>query len=144
MGRADTLAAVTDVKRDQKQAGIDQLMVHLARARVALGVAAFAAPTVTGRVMGFGGDADAGRTYMTRAFGAREIAFGAGYLLSKGTGRKAWARLGVLVDSLDTVAGLKSRRALPPLSAAGATAVAAGAAVLGAVAVSKKSSADSS
>ncbi|WP_329519367.1 hypothetical protein [Spirillospora sp. NBC_01491] len=70
-------------------------------------------------------------------FAAREIALGAGYLLSKGSGRKLWARLGLVVDSLDTVNGLRSRPGLPLWVAAGAVGVSGGTAAIGAAKVAR-------
>ncbi|WP_262402453.1 hypothetical protein [Actinomadura sp. CNU-125] len=116
---------------------VDELMVQLARGRVALGVAAFAAPGLTVRAMGMGRGADAGRDFVTRMFAAREIALGAGYLLSGAEGRKLWARLGLGVDSLDTVTGLRGRKGVPLWAAVGALSVSGSAAALGAAKVAK-------
>ena len=131
---------MADEKEDQKPAAgdvIDGLMLNVARTRVALGAAAFAAPGLTVKLMGMGGGADAGRDYVTRMFAAREIALGAGYLLSKGSGRKIWARLGLVVDTLDTVNGLQSRGRLPLWVTASAVAIAGGTAAAGAAKVTK-------
>ncbi len=88
-------------------------MTNLARGRVALGLAALAAPKLTVKLMGLGGAADPGRDLVVRMFAAREIALGAGYLLADDSARRVWARLGLAVDSLDVVSGLKTRGALP-------------------------------
>ncbi|QFG27021.1 hypothetical protein F7P10_12965 [Actinomadura sp. WMMB 499] len=112
-------------------------MVQMARSRVALGVTAFAAPALTVRLMGMGRGADAGRDYVTRMFAAREIALGAGYLLSGEDGRKLWARLGLGVDVLDTVTGLRARKGLPLWVAGGALAVSGSAVALGAAKVAR-------
>ncbi|MBG6093448.1 hypothetical protein [Actinomadura viridis] len=128
---------MADAKEDQKRDRVDDLMVHLARGRVALGAAAFAAPGLTVRLIGMGKGGDAGRDYMTRMFAAREIALGAGYLLSRGSSRRTWARLGLAVDSLDIVNGLRSRQGLPLWVTAGAVAVAGGCTALGAAKVAK-------
>lgn len=113
-------------------------MLQVARGRVALGAVALLAPGLAARVMGAGGGKDAGRDLVTRIFASREIALGAGYLLSDGRGRTLWARLGVAVDSLDAVSGLKSRKAGVPLwASAGFSAIAAGAVGLGAAKVAK-------
>ncbi|REE96354.1 hypothetical protein DFJ69_1784 [Thermomonospora umbrina] len=118
-------------------------MVQMARGRVAIGVAAFAAPGVAARVMGAAGGKDPARDLVTRIFASREIALGAGYLLSRGRGRAAWARLGLAVDALDTVAGVKSRkprggvRGVPLWASGGFSVIALGAAGLGAAKVAK-------
>ncbi|HEX2313948.1 MAG TPA: hypothetical protein VHJ17_09450, partial [Thermomonospora sp.] len=101
---------MADVNEEHEADRVDGLMVQMARARVAIGVAAFLAPGVAARVMTGTGGPDASRDLVTRIFASREIALGAGYLLSGGRGRATWARLGVAVDALDAVAGLKSRR----------------------------------
>jgi hypothetical protein len=130
---------VADEKEDQKPVGdrLDGVMLNVARARVALGAAAFAAPGLTVKLMGMSSGADAGRDYVTRMFAAREIALGAGYLLSKGSGRRIWARLGLVVDTLDTVNGLQSRGRLPLWITAGAVAIAGGTAAVGSAKVAK-------
>ncbi|GAA0225305.1 hypothetical protein GCM10009527_022130 [Actinomadura nitritigenes] len=112
-------------------------MTNVARARVALGLAAFAAPKLTVKAMTSVGGTDPGRDYVARMFAAREIALGAGYLLSDGPGRRLWARAGLLVDSLDTISGLRTRRGLPLWVTAGATAIAGGAAAVGAAKVAR-------
>ncbi|MCW2942381.1 MAG: hypothetical protein JWN00_5366 [Actinomycetia bacterium] len=133
--RPDTLPFVADVKDVQKESRVDELMTRMAYGRVALGAAAFLAPALTVKLMGLG----TGNELVTRIFASREIALGAGYLLSKDAGRQTWARLGVVVDSLDTVAGIKSRKAGVPLwAAAGFSAVAAGAASIGAAKVASR------
>jgi hypothetical protein len=130
---------VADAKEDQEQPRdrVDDLMIALARGRVALGAVAFAAPGLTARLMGGGGGADGGRDLVTRMFAAREIAVGAGYLLSKGSDRRRWARLGLVVDTLDTVAGLRSRKNTPLWATAGILAAAGGCTALGAAKVAK-------
>ncbi len=112
-------------------------MLNLARGRVALGLAALAAPKLTVRLLGLGRGADTGRDYVTRMFAAREIALGAGYLLSDPSGRRLWARIGLAVDGLDTVSGVRTRAGLPIWVSAGAVGVAGGAAALGAAKVAK-------
>ncbi|TDC78903.1 hypothetical protein E1285_36825 [Actinomadura sp. 7K507] len=112
------------------------MMTNMARGRVALGVAAIAAPGLTVKAMGMGGGTDTGRDYLVRAFGAREIALGAGYLLSRDdSGRRLFARLGLAVDTLDLVSGLKTRSGLPLWVTAGAVGIAGSAAGLGAAKV---------
>ncbi|MCP2337104.1 hypothetical protein [Actinomadura rupiterrae] len=131
------MADVTETENKGVAERLDAVMLNVARARIAVGVAAFAAPRLTVKAMGLGGHADAGRDYVTRMFAARELALGAGYLLSRGPARKTWARLGLVVDGLDTVNGLRSRPGLPLWVAAGATGIAAGATALGAAKVTR-------
>ncbi|RAY15516.1 hypothetical protein DPM19_06845 [Actinomadura craniellae] len=112
-------------------------MIQMAWSRVALGTASFLAPAVTARLLGLGQGADPGRDQLARMFAAREIVLGAGYLISKESGRRTWARLGLVVDALDTVAGLKGRSSLPFRAVAGITGAAVGATALGTAKVAK-------
>ncbi|MGI5325857.1 hypothetical protein [Actinomadura nitritigenes] len=128
---------MADAKEVDGRDRLDDLMTNVARARVALGLAAFAAPKLTVKAMTSAGGTDPGRDYVARMFAAREIALGAGYLLSDGPGRRLWARAGLLVDSLDTISGLRTRRGLPLWVTAGATAIAGGAAAVGAAKVAR-------
>ncbi|WP_245623108.1 hypothetical protein [Spirillospora albida] len=128
---------MADAKEIDGRDVLDDLLVHVARGRLALGLAALAAPKATVKLIGMGGGADAGRDYLARVFGAREIALGAGYLLSGREGRRLLARLGLVADVLDTASGLRTRGAVPLRASAGATAIAAGAAAVGAAKVVK-------
>ncbi|ACY96431.1 hypothetical protein [Thermomonospora curvata] len=134
---------MTDVNEEQRRDRLDDLMVRLAYGRLALGVTSFLAPAVGARLMGAGGGRDAGRDLVTRIFASREIALGAGYLLSGAKGRAMWARLGLMVDTLDAVAGVKAGvkrdgvRGVPLWAASMFTSVAATAAGLGAAKVVK-------
>ena len=129
---------MADAKETDGRDTLDGMMTNLARGRVALGLAALAAPKLTVKALGMGGGADAGRDYMARAFGAREIALGAGYLLSRDdSGRRLFARLGLAVDSLDFMSGMKTRPGLPLWVTAGALSVSGGAAALGAAKVAR-------
>ena len=112
-------------------------MIAVARGRVALGALAFAAPGLTARLAGGAKGADGTRDLLTRMFAAREIVVGTGYLLSKGSDRKLWARLGLVVDGLDTVGALRSRGKAPLWATAGILAAAAGCTALGAAKVAK-------
>ncbi|WP_026341006.1 hypothetical protein [Actinomadura atramentaria] len=132
---------MADEKENVKSDRLDDAVAAVARGRLALGAAAFAAPGLTVKLMGLGrsadGAADPGRDYVTRMFAAREIALGAGYLLSRGPSRRLWVRLGLAVDAFDTVAALKSRGRLPLWVTAGGAAISAGATAVGAAKVAR-------
>jgi len=128
---------VADANTDQNRDRIDDLLVQVARGRVALGVAAFAAPRLTARLVGMGRGADAGRDYAVRLFAARELVLGAGYLLSGPSGRRTWTRFGLLTDALDTAAALKTRGGVSPWATAGTAAAAGTCAAIGAAGVVK-------
>ncbi|GAA2435970.1 hypothetical protein GCM10010191_58430 [Actinomadura vinacea] len=125
--------------QDQKRDRVDDLMLHLARGRVALGAVALAAPGLTARLTGMGGGKDgaASRDLVTRMFAAREIALGAAYLIGTDSDRRLLARLGLMVDSLDTLSGTRSRKGLPLPITAAAVVGAGGCAALGAAKVAK-------
>jgi hypothetical protein len=128
---------VADAKEEQKRDRVDDLMIQLARGRVLLGAAAFVLPGLTVRVLGLGRGSDAGRDVVTRMFAAREIVLGAGYLLSRERQRRQWARLGLVVDGLDTVTALRSRKDLPLWVSAGTTAATGACTALGAAKVTR-------
>ncbi|MBB3049635.1 hypothetical protein FHS23_000630 [Prauserella isguenensis] len=60
-------------------------------------------PRVNTRVAGV--DATPELMYLIRVFGSRALALGWGYLLSDGSARRRWRRLGLLVDLCDTADG---------------------------------------
>ncbi|RFS84483.1 hypothetical protein D0T12_12955 [Actinomadura spongiicola] len=109
------------------------MMTALARARIGLGLAAFAAPGLSMRVTGISRGTDTGRDLMVRLYAAREIALGAGYLLSgEEAARRQWARIGLAVDALDAFSALRTRSRLPLWVTAGVVGIAGTAAGLGA------------
>ena len=72
---------------------------------------------------------------MTRIFGGRALALGAGYLLSEpGPGRRLWQHLALIVDVTDTATGLAhvARRDLGHGNAVALTALTGTYAVIGA------------
>jgi len=116
-------------------------MVRIAQARLAVGAATMVAPGLVVKVMGLGDGRDPGRDVVARMLASREIALGAGYLLSKGPSRRLWARLGLVVDSFDVLAGLKSRSGkggkVPLWAATGFTMIAATGSAIGLAKVTK-------
>lgn len=115
-----------NLTRDQAR----QAARALAGARVALGILAFLAPTVPARPW-VGEEAKRRSVHLfSRALGARDIALGAGLLLTDGPIR-GWVEAGGLADSGDVVATLLGWKAAPRIGrlavllAAGGSAVAA-------------------
>lgn len=90
---------------------------RMALGRIVLGAASLAVPGALAR--GAGIDPSPPLTYMTRIYGARAIALGAGYLSAPAAERPRWQRLGLLVDLSDTATGLRQllRRESPPRTA---------------------------
>ncbi len=111
----------------------------LAVGRVALGVAAVLRPELPARpwvgTMEAGGAA--GRV-LGRALGGRDISLGAGALLAlrddQAGPAASWVAGGALADGVDVLATVLSWRSLPAGGRAAVTAVAGGAAILGALA----------
>lgn len=88
----------------------DRVFSALAVGRVVWGVAAYLAPKANADVVGAGDRVTPEVAYLTRIFGGRAVALGVGYLLSDPAARARWQRLGLLVDTADTVAGLVQLR----------------------------------
>ncbi|HET6633453.1 MAG TPA: hypothetical protein VFH77_00345 [Streptomyces sp.] len=95
-----------------------------------VGGAAFVAPAAGTRTFGIEDDAEG--TYLVRLFAARNLAFAAGVLASRGRARRLWYQAGIACDALDTAAGLLGLRAgKKPSSAAVDTGAALAATLLG-------------
>lgn len=91
----------------------DPALVGMAVGRIVLGAFALAAPGATARLFRMAPKPDL--TYMTRIYGGRAIALGLGYLTEPPVHRRRWHRLGLFVDTADTLAALGHlrRRDLP-------------------------------
>ncbi|RBO96639.1 hypothetical protein DFR74_101655 [Nocardia puris] len=96
-------------------------MRALAYGRIALGLAALAAPRRSARLARVHPTPEL--TYMTRIYGARALALGLGYLTASPTDRPRWHHLALMVDALDTTTGGTelTRGTLPRGLAAGFT-----------------------
>ena len=106
-------------------------MDALAAGRILLGALALAAP---GRLAGsFGLRHSPELNYMTRIYGGRAIALGAGYLSEPAEYRGRWHRLGLFVDTSDTLTavGHLARRDVPRPAAAALCALTGGYAAVG-------------
>lgn len=105
------------------------LLRFLLCSRLVVGTASWLAPRLTWRAVGLGAPSDAGSSdAVTRLFGARDLALGLALLQPDPAARRAALRAGVVVDSVDTVAGLLAVRAGAPRPSL--VGVAAGAALL--------------
>lgn len=103
----------------------------LAWGRIALGAASLAAPHALTRLLG--GRATAETTYLTRVYGARALALGTTYLRATPAQQRTWHRIGLAIDTSDTVAGLLAvRGGAPARPAAGVLLITGGYAALGA------------
>ena len=101
--------------------------------RVAMGTALTVAPARVGSAWIGAQGRRPGVQVLTAAMGARDLGIGAGivHALQRGADARPWVLAGVLADAADLAGTLRARRHLPPLSAAGVTAMAAGSTVLG-------------
>lgn len=109
----------------------------LSLGRIAVGVGAFFAPEPTARVFGLSPETNAHLPYMSRMFGAREIAVGALTLAASGEARRKLAAVGVAIDAADAANGvleLKSQR-VPVRAGAMLAGVALGAVASGVLAL---------
>ncbi len=85
-------------------------LAGLAIGRLVLGASSRLAPHATARAFGAADPGSPELAYMSRIFGARAIALGSGYLLSRGEARRRWQRIALGVDISDTVAGIGQLR----------------------------------
>jgi hypothetical protein len=97
----------------------------LPAARIALGAGAYAAPELTGKLLGLslGGNHEA--TLFARVFGVRDAALGVGALMSGNGGRRMWLGAGLACDLADATAGVIALRSGAPKFGAIATIAAA-------------------
>ena len=105
-------------------------MVGLAAFRIALGVAAWAAPRRTATAFGVPDEAVSPQLeYMNRVFGVRAVTLGIGYLAASGEARRLWHRLWLLCDVADTAMGaaMSASGRLDPAMAGPALAITAAA-----------------
>lgn len=106
----------------------------VAYGRIATGAALLVTPRlVVGRWLGDVAESPGG-SVLARTFGARDLAVGAGaaYALATGGAARPWLVAAAFTDSVDAVATLAARRALPKAGALGTVALASGAAAIGA------------
>lgn len=73
--------------------------------RVVIGVAALVSPDQAAKASGLDPAANAHLDYFARMFGAREVAFGAITLASRGALRRNLTMVGIAVDGADVVTG---------------------------------------
>jgi hypothetical protein len=111
----------------------DQAIAGLVSARSAIGVGAWLAPRLSGRLFGLDPDQNPQAPYLARLFGVRDAALGYGLSTSQGAQRSLWLRIGIACDLADAAAGIFAGRRgeLPPFAAVVVTGTALGAAALG-------------
>ena len=105
----------------------------LSLGRSVIGAASVANPTMVTKAFGLDVEANPQTTFMTRLFGAREIALGVATLVASGRGRTGLVLLGVGVDGADAYAGYVGPKAdgIDPKAGMLMTGVAGGAVLSG-------------
>jgi hypothetical protein len=89
--------------------------VALARGRIAIGIAAIAAPRLASRVMGGAGAASGVTPLFARMLGARDAALGLGAVIALDRGKpvRGWLEAAALSDSVDLGACVLARDQMP-------------------------------
>lgn len=75
-----------------------------------IGLGAWLAPRLAGRLFGLDAEANPQLPYVGRLFGVRDVALGAGVALSSGSARRLWLQIGLACDAADAAAGLIAGR----------------------------------
>ncbi len=97
----------------------EKVVNAMAAGRVAIGVGAYVAPNLAGRLFGLDPDGNPQSSYLGRLFGARDVALGAGAIRSSKKQKDAWVAAGMACDVADVGAGaLAGIRGTIPASAA--------------------------
>ncbi|EHN12727.1 hypothetical protein PAI11_04210 [Patulibacter medicamentivorans] len=106
--------------------------------RLAVGVGAWAAPNLTGKLFGLDPEANPQAAYPTRLFGVRDAVLGVGTLATRDpAARRLWLQLGIVTDAVDVASAALGGRegSLPKQAAALAGGVAVAAVGLGVAAL---------
>jgi hypothetical protein len=82
--------------------------------RIAIGLGAFAAPELTGKIFGLNTQDNYDAVFLGRLFGVRDIALGIGQTLASSEGAGLWWQLGVLCDVADAAAAVMMMKAGGP------------------------------
>lgn len=113
----------------------------LSLGRIVIGICAYVAPELTAKIFGLSAADNPHLPYMSRLFGARELAVGGLTLAARGTTRRNLTVIGMAIDAADATTGaleLRARR-VPVTAGAMLLAVAGGAVVSGGLALARRS-----
>src|SRR6202162_2690326 len=88
----------------------EQIVQGLVGLRSAIGVGAWLAPRLSGRLFGLDPDANPQAPYLGRLFGARDAALAFGLSTSSGGQRLQCLRIGIACDLADAAAGMLAGR----------------------------------
>ncbi|MDQ3933918.1 MAG: hypothetical protein M3340_04730 [Actinomycetota bacterium] len=105
--------------------------------RMLVGLGSIAAPHQAFRGAGLDTGKNPQLPFMTRMFGVRDLALGAGALTTSGDERRRWLQMAVMADAIDATAAIAGVRAgyLEPRTGAVMAVTAIGATALGIVAL---------
>lgn len=122
----------------------EQAIQSLVSVRAAIGVGAWVAPRLSGRLFGLDPAGNPQAAYLGRLFGARDAALAYGLSTGNDAQRANWLRIGIACDLADAAAGIFAGRRgeLPKFTTFLVTATALGAAALGVSALHGEQSAD--
>jgi hypothetical protein len=95
-----------------------EIVQGLIGGRAAIGVCAYMAPKLTGRLFGLNPAANPQAPYLGRLFGVRDAALAYGLATSSAGTRGHWLKVGIACDLGDAVAGILAGRSgqLPKLA----------------------------
>lgn len=121
----------------------EQIIQRLVITRTAIGLGAWLAPRLSGRLFGLDPAANPQAPYLGRLFGVRDVALGVGLSASSGADRRQWLQVGVACDLADAAAGILAGRAgeLPKRATVLVTGTALLAAAMGVAAIRGEESA---
>jgi hypothetical protein len=109
--------------------------------RVAIGLGAFAAPELTGKIFGLNTTDNHDAVFLGRLFGIRDVALGIGQTVASQESEALWWQLGVVCDAADAVAAvLMIKTGGPKRAGVMAAATALAATALGVAALASGSS----
>jgi hypothetical protein len=111
------------------------LAMTVARARIAIGLAAVVSPRLATRAMSGRGTPDGLGPLFARMLGARDVALGLGTViaLDRGAPVRGWVEGSALADAADCIACIRARRDMSPLAFRLSAGLGGASAVLGAV-----------
>jgi len=115
----------------------EQAISSLVGVRSAIGVGAWVAPRISGRLFGLDIPGNPQAPYLARLFGVRDAALAYGLQSTRGAARVQWLKIGIACDVADALAGVFAGRRgeLPVFAAVLVTSTALGAAALGVAAL---------
>lgn len=111
----------------------EQAISSLVSMRSAIGIGAWVAPRISGRLFGLDVPGNPQAPYLARLFGVRDAALAYGLQSTQGAARAQWLKIGIACDVADALAGVFAGRRgeLPVLATVLVTSTALGAAALG-------------